>query len=92
MSGLLGTAMAAKNETGQLWGAAANREESLNAARSAFKAAEDQQRAQMVGTGAGIGAAVGLGSAAVGAKLGMAAGPVGALVGAGAGLLIDALF
>ena len=87
MSGLLGTAMAAKDESGQLWGQAAAREESLNLARDAFKAAESQQRASMAGTGAGIGAAIGMG-----AKAGMVMGPVGALVGAGVGLLVNELF
>jgi hypothetical protein len=99
MSGLLGTAMSARNEAGQLWDQAAGREQSLNSARDAFKAAERQQRTSMVGTGAGIGAAVGLSgvlaggsAAAAGASSGMVLGPVGALVGAGIGLLVNELF
>lgn len=87
MSGLLGTAMSARNEAGQLWDQAAGREQSLNSARDAFKAAERQQRTSMVGTGAGMGAVI-----AAGASYGAAAGPIGALVGAGIGLLVNELF
>ncbi|AXQ30436.1 bacteriocin [Solimonas sp. K1W22B-7] len=85
MSGLLGTAMAAKQEATGLWGEAAGREHTLNSARDAFKLAEEQQSAQLAGTGAGVGAMIG-------ASYGAAAGPVGALIGAGIGLLAGELF
>ena len=68
------------------------REQERTQANDALKAADKQQTASMVGTGAGMGAMAGVSSAAMGAKFGALAGPVGAVVGAGVGYLISEIF
>lgn len=57
-----------------------------------IKQANQAEKAQMAGMGAGIGFMAGAGATGSFATLGAAAGPVGMLIGAGVGLLASELF
>lgn len=63
---------------------AANREEELEAANKNLKTASKGQTLSTIGTGASMGAMLGM--------AGSVGGPLGGLIGAGVGFLADSLF
>ena len=63
---------------------AANREQEIESANKSLKAARKQQTMSTIGTGASMGAMLGM--------TGSLGGPLGALAGAGVGFLADSLF
>ena len=63
---------------------AANREQEIESANKSLKAARKQQTMSTIGTGASMGAVLGM--------AGSLGGPLGALAGAGVGFLADSLF
>jgi hypothetical protein len=78
MSGLVGTGLAYKQQSRELFKGAADMEQEREQTNDAIKQNKRATTASLAGTAAGIGFAAG--------------GPVGALIGAGIGLLGDSLF
>lgn len=67
-------------------------EQSRDLTNKTLEMEENNSKKSMISTGAGLGLAGGMASAAMGLKFGMMAGPVGMIGGAAIGYLISELF